>query len=763
MQQPGAPHLSAGETRRRVPELLSPAGSPACLPAAVAGGADAVYLGLQRFSARARAENFHVEELGETVSFLHERGLRCYVTLNTLLHDLELPAAVETARRVFEAGADAAILQDLGLWRVLRHELPGLSLHASTQMTVHSREQIEVLAALGARRIILARELSLDEIAACAATAAGLGVEVECFVHGALCYAYSGQCQMSFFAAGRSANRGACIQSCRFAYDLDGSEDSHLAMRDLNLLERIPEVAATGVASLKIEGRLKGPEYVFTVCRAYRDALTAVAEGREFDADARRNELREVFARPFTLGPAFGELGEEARQAGACDADQPADAELLQISRRDGTAVLRSTGEIAAGQGFRFAVDGSDGGFLVTHARRQEDGTWFCKVRIARHGSHLPDGLALHRNVDQARGAQVRELIREIGVPRVSQPAIGIHLEVEARLGEKLIVSARTDDGRSARAEAGTVERARNQALGEDMLRTTLGAFGGSGFSLRSLNSEIEPAVFVPPSSLKKARRRLVEELAQLPVVEQRRWALPEPLTVSRSCAVHVAVSSPAAASAALAAGAAAAWLDDPTLDLWGDHPPRLPDLPPGLWLRHPAVAPTSPHLAALGLPVVAGHLGVLAAAAAAGLPVIADLGLNVVNHATCDTLADLGATACVASWECSPAQLAELVGRTRCPVIFAVGGRPAVMATRQVHGLAPGDAPRHLISPTGPTYSLATHVSGHTVIRETREHDRLADLEDLLPRVAGVLLEAADSEVAEVAERTRRLRQLAR
>jgi putative protease len=334
MLQPGAPHLSAAETRQRVPELLSPAGSPACLPAAVAGGADAVYLGLQRFSARARAENFRVEELGETVGFLHEHGLRCCVTLNTLLHDLELPAAVETARLISEAGTDAVILQDLGLWRVLRRELPALTLYASTQMTVHSREQIEVLAALGARRIILARELSLDEIGACAATAAGLGVEVECFVHGALCYAYSGQCQMSFFAAGRSANRGACIQSCRFTYDLDGNESSHLAMRDLSLLERIPEVIATGVASLKIEGRLKGPEYVFTVCRAYRDALTAAAEGREFDADARRTELREVFSRPFTLGPAFGELGEAARQAEARDADEPADAELVRISRR---------------------------------------------------------------------------------------------------------------------------------------------------------------------------------------------------------------------------------------------------------------------------------------------------------------------------------------------------------------------------------------------------------------------------------------------
>jgi putative protease len=758
MLQPGAPHLSAAESRRRVPELLSPAGSPACLPAAVAGGADAVYLGLQRFSARARAENFHVEELGDTVGFLHERGLRCYVTLNTLLHDLELPAAVETARLVFEAGADAAILQDLGLWRVLRRELPGLTLYASTQMTVHSREQIEVLAALGARRIILARELSLDEIAASAATAAGLGVEVECFVHGALCYAYSGQCQMSFFAAGRSANRGACIQSCRFAYDLDGNRGSHLAMRDLSLLERIPEVIATGVASLKIEGRLKGPEYVYTVCRAYRDALTAAAEGREFDADARRNELREVFSRPFTLGPAFGELGETARQARARDDDVPADAELVRISRRDGTAVLRAAGAIAAGQGFRFAIGGTDGGFLVTHARCQEDGTWFCKVRIARRGPHLPEGLALHRNVDQARGAELRRSIREAGAPRASQPAVGIRLEVEARLGDRLIATARTDDGRSARVEAGAVERARNQSLDDDMLRASLGAFGGSGFALRTLSAEIEPGVFVPPSSLKKARRRLVEELAQQPVVAQRRWALPEPVTVSRPCAVYVAVSTLAAARAALAAGADAAWLDDPTLDLWGEHPPRLPDLPPDLWLRHPAVAPTSPHLAALGLPVAAGHLGALAAAAAAGLPVIADLGLNVFNHGACEALAELGAAACVASWECSPAQLAELVGRTRCPVIVAVGGRPAVMATRQDHGLAPGDPPRHLISPAGPAYALSTHVSGHTVIRETREHDRLADLEALLPRVAGVLLEAAGEEVHEVAEKTGRL-----
>ena len=501
-QRPGASHLLPGQADRRTPELLSPAGSPACLPAAVAGGADAVYLGLQRFSARARAENFCAEELGGTVGYLHERGLRCYVTLNTLIHDLELPAAVETARLISEAGADAVILQDLGLWRVLRQELPDLSLYASTQMTVHCRRQIEVLAALGARRIILARELRLDEIAACATTAASFGVQVECFVHGAMCYAYSGQCQMSFFASGRSANRGACIQSCRFTYDLDGSKGPHLSMRDLCLLERIPEVVSTGVASLKIEGRLKGPEYVFTVCRAYRDALTAAAEGAEFDSLARRRELREVFSRPFTQGPAFGELDETARQAASRDADEPPDAELLRISRREGTAVLRSAGNIAAGHGFRFTIGSSDGGFLVTHARRRTDGTWLCRVRVTRRGPHLPAGLALYRNVNQARGAQLRQSMREVGPLRASDPAIGIHLEVEARLGEALIASARSDDGRSARVEAGAVERARNQALDADLLRASLGAFGGSGFFLRSLKADFEPAVFVPASLL---------------------------------------------------------------------------------------------------------------------------------------------------------------------------------------------------------------------------------------------------------------------
>jgi putative protease len=626
-------------------------------------------------------------------------------------------------------------------------------------MTVHCRRQIEVLAALGARRIILARELRLDEIAACATTAASFGVQVECFVHGAMCYAYSGQCQMSFFASGRSANRGACIQSCRFTYDLDGSKGPHLSMRDLCLLERIPEVVSTGVASLKIEGRLKGPEYVFTVCRAYRDALTAAAEGAEFDSLARRRELREVFSRPFTQGPAFGELDETARQAASRDADEPPDAELLRISRREGTAVLRSAGNIAAGHGFRFTIGSSDGGFLVTHARRRTDGTWLCRVRVTRRGPHLPAGLALYRNVNQARGAQLRQSMREVGPLRASDPAIGIHLEVEARLGEALIASARSDDGRSARVEAGAVERARNQALDADLLRASLGAFGGSGFFLRSLKADFEPAVFVPASLLKKVRRQLVEDLSQQPRILTRRWALPELSTFARSCAAHVAVSSLAAANAALAAGADAAWLDDPTLDLWGGRPPRLPGRPNGLWLRHPAVAPTSPHLAELGLPVVAGHLGAVVSAADAGLPVIADLGCNAVNHATCEALAGLGASACVASLECTTAQLFDLVGRTRCPVILAVGGRPAVMATRQNHGLTAGEAPRQLVAPAGMTYSLTSHVSGHTVIRETRVRERLPELEGLLPWVAGVLLEAGGEEVHEVAEKARRLR----
>ena len=695
-------------TRPR-PEVLAPAGAPDCLPAAVAGGADAVYLGLRHFNARGRAENFRTGDLGRQVDYLHDHGVKAYVVLNTLVHDDEHPKALALARAAHEARVDAVIVQDLGLWEALARELPGLERHASTQMTVHHPSQIAVLARLGARRIILARELELSEVRACADAARAHGVEVEHFVHGALCYAFSGQCQMSNFAGCRSANRGTCAQNCRFDYrreqgfaDPSAAVDTELSMKDLELIERVGALADAGVVSLKIEGRLKGPEYVYTVARAYRAATEAWARGSRFDATAERGRLREVFARANDGSPLAGEYGEAARlHRYQPEQDRSPDAHLESLDRASGEAVVRASTPIAAGQGFAFTVGTYNGGFLVIAARALGAGRWQLRVRIDERGPRLRAQLPLFRNVDHARRREAEQAMTRVPVPKALE-GVGLALTVSGRRGEPLTLVACSEDGRRAEERSSqALELATGAALDEAALRATVGALGGSGFHLASLGIVLEPGCFLPLSQLKQLRRALVSRLAALPVPEQEERAPAEPVgaALPRSTAVWAAVASVEAARAALAAGAAAAWLDDARLDLWGAQPPSIDAAgfrPGQLWLRHPTAAPLSPHLAASGRAVVCGPLGVIAAAAEAGLRAVADSGCNLFSAATARVLNRLGAAGVVVSLECSAGEIARLCARmAQSPgiaIAMIAAGRLPAMLTRQDHGLALGE-----------------------------------------------------------------------
>jgi putative protease len=687
-----------------VPEVLAPAGGPDCLPAAVAGGADAVYLGLRHFNARGRAENFRTAELARHIAYLHRHGLKCYVVLNTLVHDDEHPKALHLAWHAREAGADAAIVQDLGLWSALARDLPGLERHASTQMTVHHPSQIAVLAGLGARRVILARELALDEIAACAAEAARLGLTIEHFVHGALCYSFSGQCLISNFAGCRSANRGTCAQNCRFDYVTAerGRDQTPFAMRDLRLVARVAELAAAGVASLKIEGRLKTPEYVFTVSRAYRAAVDAWRDSRPLAAEP-VERLADVFARPFTDAALDHGYGASARHdRWAARDDRAPDAELVRADRTRGLVEVRAAQPVRAGQGFACTAAGFNDGFLVTAADALGGGRWRLKVRINPRGPRLDAGLPLWRNADHARKQEAAAAMAAVPLAAEPEPALALDLTVSGRVGEPLVVRAAGADDR--RAEVASVEpcaAAQARPLDAEQATAALGALGGTPFRLGRLVCDA-PGVFVPAARLKELRRLLVARLGEQPaaVAEPPVWPAPvlhEP--ARRTTALWVAVGSLAAAEAALAAGAAQAWLDDPCLDLWGPAAPRLPHLDGRLWLRHPACAPLSPHLAACALPVAAGHLGALAAARAAGLAATADHPLNAYGVATADALAGLGAGAVVLSLELSGGEAAKVAARygaRTAPVLaLTVHGRLPAMVTRQDHGLAPGAVQR--------------------------------------------------------------------
>ncbi len=297
-------------------ELLSPAGSPEAVIAAVQNGADAVYLGMGNFNARRGAKNFNDEEFARAVRYCRIRGCKVYVTLNTLVNDREMESALESARLASEAGADAILVQDLGLASAIRQYLPDIPLHASTQMSIHNLQGVEAAAELGMTRAVLARELSYEQIRYITRRAP---IETEVFVHGALCFCHSGQCYMSALIGQRSGNRGMCAQPCRLQYSLGGRMDDHpLSLKDNCLVDRLQELEEAGVACVKIEGRMKRPEYTAIVTKIYANAI----KEHRMPSQEEMDSLERAFSRQgFTQGYYTGDLKDMYGVRGEPDKD----------------------------------------------------------------------------------------------------------------------------------------------------------------------------------------------------------------------------------------------------------------------------------------------------------------------------------------------------------------------------------------------------------------------------------------------------------
>lgn len=281
------------------PELLAPAGSLESFFAAIEKGADAVYAGLQEFSARARAKNFTLAQMERMLSYAHGQERKVYITLNTLVKEKELPKLVDTLAALVEMRVDGVILQDLGVARLIRNHFPSIPLHASTQMTIHNSAGLKMLEMMGFQRAVLARELAIDEIAAIAASTS---VEIECFVHGALCFSISGQCFFSSLLGGHSGNRGRCAQPCRRLYNHRGNQGHYFSTSDLSAVDLVPELIRAGVKSLKIEGRMKSAEYVATVVEAYRTILDAPTSSQKDAVSTAKGILKYSFGRTPTKG-----------------------------------------------------------------------------------------------------------------------------------------------------------------------------------------------------------------------------------------------------------------------------------------------------------------------------------------------------------------------------------------------------------------------------------------------------------------------------
>jgi putative protease len=530
----------------RLPELLSPAGDWECAKAAVENGADAIYFGLDRFNARMRAHNFTEGDLPKLMEFLHRRGVRGYVTMNTLVFENELADAEHYLRSIIAAGVDAAIVQDVGICRLIRELSPDFPIHASTQMTITSATGVEFARDLGCNLAVLARECSIAEIEKInsAPRVPHSALPLEVFVHGALCVAYSGQCLTSESLGGRSANRGECAQACRMPYDLisDGKQVSLgdrrylLSPQDLAGIDVLPQLAAAGVASLKIEGRLKAPEYVANITRVYRKALDELgARNSEPGTDsapailrsalrAPRYELEMAFSRGLYTGWFGGINNQELVHARF---GKKRGVYLGEVTRvyRDAVEV-RLESALKLGDGVVFDAgrpEEKEEGGRVYEVRNAERGT-----RNNSDGSHTTHHVILafaHGHIDFNRIHEGDKLWKtsdpelekrwrqsfDGDAPRFTRP---ISFEVHGLAGKPLTLIARDESGHVAQA-ASTMPLAvaEKQPLSTERLHDQLGRLGGTPFHLGELKNELEGAVMLPVSELNRLRRDVAIEL----------------------------------------------------------------------------------------------------------------------------------------------------------------------------------------------------------------------------------------------------------
>lgn len=600
--------------RTALPELLAPAGDWECARAAVENGADAIYFGLARSNARMRAANFTEADLPRLMEFLHRRGVRGYVTFNTLVFADELAEAERSLRAIIAAGVDAAIVQDVGICRLIRRLSPDFPIHASTQMSITSAAGIEFARQLGCQLVVLARELSLQDIEALQRESGTLhpalrpaaspaspadalvpsrlgphpaGLPLEVFVHGALCVAYSGQCLTSEALGGRSANRGECAQACRMPYELVadgrrvelGDRRYLLSPQDLAGIEVLPDLVRLGVASLKIEGRLKSPEYVANVTRVYRQALDAfgpaagdsssgIAAGRPAAGSTRapsltgdhRYGLEMAFSRGLFTGwlhgvdhrrlvhARFGKkrgvyLGEVTRVGADCVSVRlraplkPGDGVVFDAGQPDAPEEGGRVYEIHAANSARPPIRKNRHSPRGTgHGPRPaaagaETGATEAREVVLRFGQGDIDFRRVHVG-DRLWKTSDPELERRLrrsyagDQPRWRRP---IQLVVRGRAGTPLAVTASDELGHRVQVESAQPLQPANQSpLTTDRLREHLGRLGGTPFQLGTLENLLEGDVLLPFSELNRLRRQIVAALEQHRA-QRPRWTLIEP------------------------------------------------------------------------------------------------------------------------------------------------------------------------------------------------------------------------------------------
>jgi putative protease len=510
------PRRSAtGQTASPKTELLAPAGGLAAFFAALDAGADAVYCGLTNFSARAKAKNFTLDEIQAMVACAHAQGKKLYVALNTLIKETEMPLLLETLAGVEESGIDGLIIQDMGVFRLARHYFPGIPLHGSTQMTIHNRAGVNILAGLGFTRVVLARELSLPEISAIRQES---DIELEHFVHGALCYSISGQCLFSSFLTGKSGNRGRCEQPCRRRYSHSDRAGYYFSTTDFSTIDFLPQLIEAGVTSFKIEGRMKNAEYVGRVVTAYRLVLDAPASERDKALQQAKQELDLSFSRRSSSSFLSGQPGEAlppptrkgtmGRYLGKIEA------------LRGRTMEITLTEKLHIGDRLKILPPNDRTGVGLTVLKLLVNGR---EVKMAPAGKpaaiHLPDAVRVKPGaaVYKVGGREIFSLSESACRKRLAgarQSRLSLFLELEVT-PEGMKISGEVEGVRLEQSYGIQTSPARTTPLDETILSRTFAKTGDHAFSLAGLKAINLPAVVVPPSRLNEIRRDYYRFLAE--------------------------------------------------------------------------------------------------------------------------------------------------------------------------------------------------------------------------------------------------------
>lgn len=653
-------------------ENLAPAGNWDALRSAVAAGADAVYLGYAAYSARAGAGNFDEQQLRDAVRFAHLHHVRVHVTVNTLIKDGEMAGVVDVLRLLSEIRVDAVLVQDLGVLRMARRCFPDLPIHASTQMAIHNATGVRFCRNQGMTRAVLARECSAAEIA----LAAKEGIEIEVFGHGAQCVAVSGECLFSSVVGGRSGNRGRCAQPCRLLYTYRGKTAAWLSPRDVCMRDDLPELNKAGVASIKLEGRLKRPEYVATIANSYRNAIDAMDNGHFRKADeAEMTGLRQIFSRGgFMRGYAMG-----AEDAGVIDP--------VRVSH-GGVKIGRV--EFAAGNMARVRLERSlDDGDGLQIRTAQGD----AELIYAGHDTEAGQiaVVRLRPDIRTKAGDEVYRLTSEKQLQwarSLAIPAIPADMALIAYPGKPLALTM-TDGESSVTVTGDTVAPAQSRAMSEEDARRSLGKLSDTPFSLRTLTVQTAGA-FVPVSALNQLRREACQQLAEARIAAfTRKAGREEPaddliypdMPDAPSMAI---VRTREQADAMQGAADLLVWYPE---DFRADAlESGLRDMPDGVWLQLPTVCEEET-LDALDAFVQrnAGKLGgiVLGSVGQLGrtwnVPMGAGSGIPVMNRRAAQFLLEQGCRFVTASSELSGAELRTLM-QNHPPVVVPAYGREQLM-----------------------------------------------------------------------------------